>query len=278
MDILDRDAAPLSEHEWQQINSAVISSARDTLVGRRVIEALGPLGSGIYSLPYSVFSGNIPVGIDLTGDDDKFVIEATKRKTIDLPILYQDFKLMWRNIESDRKLGLPFDTSAAAVTARLVAAQEDNLIFNGNPELGLEGLLTASGRQTAKIGNWEDPGQALSDVSSAVNLLQQAGYNGPYALITSTNLYGYLIRAYPHTGYFEIQQIEALIGDGIYHTAAISPNKAIVLATGGQNTSLAIGQDLITGYLGPVNMNHLFRVMETIALLIRRPDSICTIE
>ena len=44
MDFLDRDAAPLTSAEWTRIDEAVVKTARQSLVGRRVIEVLGPLG------------------------------------------------------------------------------------------------------------------------------------------------------------------------------------------------------------------------------------------
>jgi uncharacterized linocin/CFP29 family protein len=39
-----------------------------------------------------------------------------------------------------------------------------------------------------------------------------------------------------------------------------------------------VGQDLITAYLGPEEMGHRFRVLESLALRIKRPGAICTLE
>jgi len=38
-----------------------------------------------------------------------------------------------------------------------------------------------------------------------------------------------------------------------------------------------VAQDLITAYLGPENMDHTFRLMEILALRIKRPGAICTL-
>lgn len=278
MDILDRDSAPLSAVEWRELDEAVIDVVRKTVVGRRMIELQGPLGSGIYTMPYSVFdSAASPVGMDLTGDQEAYVVSANARKTLELPVLYQDFKLMWRNIETDRKLGVPFDVSAAAVTAGYLARQEDKLIFQGDTALRLEGLLTAEGRLSLAMGDWQTAGAALADVVKAVAELTAHGHLGPYALAVSPALYGQLIRAYENTGLLELEQIKAIVTDGVYATPALGPKQAVVVETGARNMSLVVGQDVSIAYLGPVNMNHLFRVMETAALVIRRPSSICTI-
>lgn len=278
MDVLDRDSAPLGAAEWQALDEAALGVVRQTVVGRRMIELQGPLGAGVYTVPYSVFcSEAAPVGLDLTGDKEVHVVSANARKTLELPVLYQDFKLLWRDIETDRKLGVPFDASAAAVTAGYLAAQEDRLIFQGDVALGLEGLLTADGRLTLKMGDWQKAGAALADVVKAVSELAAHGHLGPYALAVSPVLYGQLIRAYANTGLLELDQVKALVTDGVYVTNALGGKQAVVLETGARNMSLAVGQDVAIAYLGPVNMNHLFRVLETAALVIRRPSAICTI-
>ncbi|VBB09423.1 encapsulating protein for peroxidase [Lucifera butyrica] len=278
MDYLDRNAAPLTAEEWSRVDGAIVDTARQILVGRRIVEVLGPLGSGVYSMPYSVFSAKNATGIDMLGETDEYVVEASSRATINLPMLYKDFKIMWRDVEADRHLGLPLDVSTAAVAANFVAVQEDNLIFNGNADLGHQGLFTAQGRLTLKISDWSEPGTALNDVVKAVGALSEAGHYGPYAMVVSPVLFGRMVRVFGNTGMLELDQVKALITGGVFYSNVIRGEKAVVLATGSQNINLAVGQDLTTAYMGPVNMNHLFRVLETAALLIRRPNAICTVE
>jgi uncharacterized linocin/CFP29 family protein len=278
MDILDRDSAPLTEVEWSKIDEAVVSTARRMLVGRRVIEVLGPMGPGVYTIPYSIFSGTSSTGIDMVGEQDDFIVAPSSRATTSVPMLYKDFKIMWRDVEADRHMGLPLDVSTAAVAANYVAVQEDNLIFNGNKELGQVGLLNVQGRKTVKISNWDESGSALADAVKAVAALSEAGHYGPYAMVVSPILFGRMVRVYGNTGMLELDQVKALISGGVYYSNSISGNKAVVLATGGHNLNLAIGQDMTTSYMGAANMNHTFRVLETAALLVRRPDAICTIE
>jgi uncharacterized linocin/CFP29 family protein len=278
MEFLDRQAAPLTEEEWRRIDEAVVSTARQVLNGRRVVEVLGPLGSGAYSVPYSVFSGKSTAGIDLVGDQADFIVEASRRDMATLPILYKDFKVMWRDVEADRHLGLPLDVSTASVAASFVAVQEDNLIFNGSKELGHVGLMAAVGRQTVTLSDWEQPGAALADVVKAVGALSQAGHYGPYSLVVSPVLFGKMVRVLPNTGMLELDQVKALVTGGVHYTNVLNGAKAVLLATGSHNISLAVGQDMVTAYLGPANMNHVFRVLETVALLVRRPEAICTLE
>lgn len=41
---------------------------------------------------------------------------------------------------------------------------------------------------------------------------------------------------------------------------------------------IVIGQDLVTAYIGPEKLNHVFRMLETIILRIKRPESIVIFE
>ncbi len=278
MDILDRKSAPLTGEEWERIDEAVVKTARTMLVGRKMIEVLGPLGPGVYSMPHAVFSGRKEVGIDMIGDRDDLVVQADRRITVNMPIIFKDFKIFWRDVEADRHLGIPLDVSTAAVAAADVAVKEDELVFNGHGDLGQKGLLTVEGRLTVGIGDWQEGGGPLADAVKAVNALTTAGHYGPYAMAVSPFLYGQTVRVYGNTGMLELDQVKALLRGPIYPSAAIRDNKAVVVATGMQNLNLAVGQDLVTSYTASENMNHIFRVFETVALLVRRADAICTIE
>jgi uncharacterized linocin/CFP29 family protein len=278
LDILDRSSAPLTGEEWNRIDEAVIRTARTMLVGRRLAEMLGPLGQGVYSIPYATFSGHKAAGVDMIADRSDLAVEVDRRGIAQLPIIFKDFKIFWRDVEADRHLGIPLDVSTAAVAAADVALQEDELIFNGNDDLGLRGLLTAEGRLTVGMGNWQEGGGPLADAVKAVNALISAGHYGPYVMAVNPFLYGQTVRIYGNTGMLELDQLKALLRGNIYPSSAIRENRAVVVATGIQNLNLAVGQDLVTAYTASENMNHLFRVFESVALLIRRADAICTIE
>ncbi len=278
MDILDRNSSPLTGEEWNRLDEAVVATVSSKLVGRRMIEVLGPLGPGVYAMPYTIFSGQKPAGIDMMGDKSDLIVEADRRETINFPMLYKDFKICWRDVEADRHLGIPLDVSTAAVAAGDVAYQEDQLIFNGHKGLGHKGLLNVEGRLTVKISDWKEGGVPLADVVKAVGALGEAGNYGPYAMAVSPVLYGQMVRNYGSTGMLELDQVKALLRGNVYPCSALKGQKGVIITTGMQNLNLAIGQDLITSYTGSENMNQILRVFETIALLIRRADSICTIE
>lgn len=277
-DYLNREDAPLTSEEWERLDNTVISTARKHLVGRRFIPVFGPFGVGMQTIQHDVFTGTNATCINMTGECDEEPLGSGKRDYRRLPILHKDFQIHWRDIESSHQFNVPFDCSLAAAAAFFVANAEDNLIFNGNSDLNVEGLLNAKGRNSISKGNWGDPGSIFDDVVQASEKLAEDGFYQPYALILSPKAYALANRVYANTGVLELEQIEKIADGGVFRSSILTGEQAVLISTGAQNMDLAISQDLTTAYLDVENMNHLFRVMEILTLRIKRPGAICTFE
>jgi uncharacterized linocin/CFP29 family protein len=267
VDLLMRDQAPLTPEQWEQIDSAVEDVARRSLVGRRVVPVLGPLGAGAQVVPDDIFR-----------DADVGVVRGSERRYLPLPLLYKDFRLHWRDLEANVYSIAPFDTGPATAAATVVARTEDNLIFNGNDRLGQQGLLNVAGRGVLKMDDWNVLGNAFRNVVSATQYLADAGFYGSYAVVVSPRLYAAMNRVYENTGVLEIEQVQKLASAGVYRSAAIPDGRAVILAVGSSNMDLVVGQDLTTAYVASENLNHHFRVLESVVLRIKRPQSIVTLE
>jgi uncharacterized linocin/CFP29 family protein len=235
---------------------------------------LGPLGGGAQVVPDDIFRDADVGGIDLLGeDDDVGVVRGTERRYLPIPLLYKDFRLHWRDLEANVYSIAPFDTGPATAAATVVARTEDNLIFNGDDRLGYQGLLNVAGRGVLTMGDWNGLGNAFRDVVTATQYLTDAGFYGPYAVVVSPRLYAAMNRVYENTGVLEIEQVQKLASAGVYRSAAIPDGRAVVLAVGASNMDLVVGQDLVTAYVASENLNHHFRVVESLILRIKRPDA-----
>ena len=275
---LERDQAPLGPEQWAALDEAVIQTARRALVGRRFIPIYGPLGAGVQTVPMHQFEGANIGEVDLTGEAECGTVKTSQVKHITLPVLHKDFSLLWRNIASSLELGLPLDVAPATSAAAFTARTEDDLIFNGNKALGLEGLLTAPGRHVMALGDWKVVGSAFGDVTQAVQTLSDDGFYGPYALVVPPKLYAQMHGVHERTGVLEIRNVEELTGAGVFSSPVLPENRAVVVSGGAQNLDLAIAQDMVVAALGPEKMNHVFRVLEILALRIKRPQAIVTLE
>ena len=96
--------------------------------------------------------------------------------------------------------------------------------------------------------------------------------------MVNPRLYANLNRLFGNTGVLELQQVQRLATAGVFQTPVLSDSVAVVVSVGAENMDLAVAQDLVTAFLETSKLNHIFRVMEILALRIKRPAAICTIE
>ena len=278
MDKLSRfPDSPLNPKEWEMLEETVVGVARKQLIGRRFIDIYGPLGQGVQSVTNDIFEETSLGGLSLRGDSLS-LSTSTKRVNLTIPILFKDFILYWRDIQQAKTLDMPIDMSPAANAAIQCSRLEDDLIFNGSTEFDLPGLMNVKGRLTHIRSDWMESGKAFADVVEAINKLLQMGHTGPYALIVSPQLYSLLHRVHQGTNVLEIEHIRELVTDGVFQTPVIKGNAGVVVATGKHNLDLAIAEDFDTAFLGDEHMNHYFRLYECVALRIKRPSAICTLE
>jgi uncharacterized linocin/CFP29 family protein len=134
------------------------------------------------------------------------------------------------------------------------------------------------GRESVPLGDWGEEGQGFAAVVNAVRHMTDRGLPGPYALLLSTGLYAQLNRIFGNTGVLEIEQVEKLTRRGVYATSVLPEPAALLLDSGAQNMELAVSVDLTTAYVESSNLNHRFRVLESLLLRIRRPEAVCTFE
>ncbi|MBX5490672.1 MAG: bacteriocin family protein [Chloroflexi bacterium] len=278
VDFLQREQAPLTEDQWNRIDSAVEETGRRALVGRRIVPVLGPLGPGVQVVPDDIFRDPQRGGVDLLGEEDVGVVRTTERRYLPLPLLYKDFRLHWRDLEAARSTNIPLDTGPAVAAAQVVARTEDDLIFQGNAEFGYPGLLNVPGRGVLTMSNWDEMGRAFQDVVTATQYLTERGFYGPYAVVASPRLYAAMNRVYENTGVLEIEQVQKLASSGVYRSASVPDGMALVMATGASNTDLVVAQDMAVAYVTSENLNHIFRVLESVVLRIKRPEAIVTLE
>ena len=277
LDYLLRSQAPLTDPEWQALDRTVVEVARRNLVARRFLAITGPVGAGVQSYAADRFMGAETAEISLFGAEEKGAIQVQSRHFVPLPILYHDFIINWRDLETSRRLGTALETTGAAIAASNVSAMEDRLIFNGYSEFQQEGFLNAEGRQMLPLGDWSVEGGAFEAVANAVQSLVQANFRGPYTVAASPQLYVQLNRIFDNTGVLEIDQIRRLVRGEVYTTPVLPENIAVVVAAGPENMDVLIAQDLMTAFLETTSMQHHFRVLEVLSLRVKRPGAIATL-
>lgn len=270
MDFLARDTVKLPESFWENVDKTIIDTIRKNLVGRKFLNLFGPIGPGALSVLVDTVS--------ISEESEDGVVKTTGRQFAQLPQIYEEFTLFWRDLEYNKSTGYPMDLSAAIFAAAKIAKKEDKLIFFGNEFIQSEGLLTASGITKMTRGDWSTGENAFSDIASALSAFRSKGIIGKYSLILSPDLYVELQRIQPGLGVMEIDRITNLLSGNLFNAPVLGSQKALLVCAEPQYMDLAIGQDMVTAYQETKDLNHIFRILETAALRLKCKDAVIVFE
>lgn len=264
MDYLNRKQAPFDRDLWSQIDDAAVGAASDLLTGRRFLEVQGPYGVGLTSLEVGADDFCRQVADDEAG--------AVVSRAVSVPMLRKSCKLSIRRIEAATGMGQPLDLSPVEDAAEAVARREEEFIYYGQQDFGVEGLMTAKGRQEQTLSDWMKTDSPLDDVVQAATKLDEAGFYGPYALALAPALYNHLFHRYEGTEMLQISHLRRLCEIGIFK-AAIKGGVLVDPRVG----PIAIGQDLRVGYANQDGIHYQLFVSESLVLKVQEPEAICTL-
>jgi uncharacterized linocin/CFP29 family protein len=257
---LGREDAPIEAATWKLIDEVMVQAAKSQLSGRRILPIEGPYGFGLKSIPMG----------DYTIEDG--IIGSA---SLPLTMIRTEFSLAKRDLAAFERDHLVLDTASVACAAMDAAAKEDRIIFSGIA--GIPGLLTAEGAGSMTLGKWDKVGTAADQIIDAVTKLDATGFHGPYSLALAPAQFNLLLRRYPQGDGTELDHIRSIVTDGVVKAPALKKG-GVLLASGSQYASVAIGQDMVTGYNGPVGDLLEFQIYESLALLIRAPESILVLK
>jgi len=271
MRYLPREAAPISDRVWEMIDQAVIGPAKMELAGRRLLDIYGPLGFGTRSLDHE----ERPVAAEASFGDARASMSAPQ--TSPIPLIYSEFTLAVREVAAAEERGSLLDLDAPARAAIACARLEDTLIFQGNRDLGIGGLLTTPGASKVRLGDWAQLGQPVDDLIKAVNALDAAGFPGPYTAALAPALYNSLFRLYERGFRTQLEHARQVISAGLVKAPTLASG-GVVLASERHFASLVLAQDMTPAFVGPTAASYQFVILESLSPRITVPQAICVLE
>lgn len=279
----------LTEEEWRFIDEAIVKAVRPQLIARRLFPVYRLPDAGYKVISFDVEGDMGQATISMTGSTGARDKVKYTRSTVTIPVIHKDFKIHWRDMLASRHRGESLDVSNALSAARQVAEEEDKLLITGEytgwPALGIEGLATATGRNTTTGGDWS--ANMLTYVANAIKELQDDGFiTGPYHLVIRSSWYAQMLSLISNTAEFYVNKVAELLGGPKEQVIHISNSlyasdggvdNALVVKPGAENFDLAVGQDITTFQKENEDMDLLFKVYEVLAPRVKRPTSICEI-
>lgn len=261
------------------IRKAVIQAVEPRLVARKALPVwdVGPAAQEVgYDVASEVTVAEI---IAKAGSFPRNLLISEARITKPVIKIGQGFDIPREDILTSKKLGTPLNTRMATAAGRAIAKKEDQLLFNGDADWGIQGMLDAAGNNVAAKAPWSDPANAdpYKDINDALTALEENGFEGKILFLHPTN-YGEARGMYiPNTATTYLEQLQELVPT-ILKSDTIPEGTALLCDVGEDIAQLAVAEPLsFENHYDPNRQVYAYNVWERIIPLIYQPKAFCVI-
>ena len=178
----------LTENEYNLLFDAILSEIEPKLVGPRVIARAESLPLGTRSV--TVHELKKLKGKALVGHKGEAIPREIAAKSLLILEHAYGFELHDQDLLASRRSKLPIETTAATQCGRVVAESIERMIFNGIPEVGIEGIYSSAPQTYTVTNTWDsatrDP---YDDVLQMVAMLEETSPYEPKFMILSRDAY-----------------------------------------------------------------------------------------
>lgn len=233
-DLLRRNLAPIADEAWEEIDEHARRILTTYLSGRRIVDFTGPHGWE----HAAVNLGRLDVKSDSNDGVSWGIREVLPLVEVRIP-----FKLNQMELDTISRGATDSNLDPLEEAARKVASFEEGVIYQGEKDAGIKGILQASEHDPVAIPDGLDG--VPKAVATAERVLHTAGIEGPYALVLSSARYHALIQE-ASAAFPPARVIEDMLNTEIMWSPAVDDGLFISKRSG--DFELSVGQDLSIGY------------------------------
>jgi uncharacterized linocin/CFP29 family protein len=231
-----RSVAPISDTAWELVDHEARERLTPALAARRLVDFTGPLGweHSATNLGRTQPLGGAPVA----------GVQARQRRVQLLVELRSDFAISREELRNADRGADDVDLDDLDLAVRRLADAENVAVLHGFGDAGIAGVTDASSHAAIPLSDDFDayPGH----VAKAVEIMLDAGIDGPYGVALGPRCYTGVIESTEHGGILVFDHIKAIVGGPIVRAPGI--DGAVVLSLRGGDFLLECGQDLSVGY------------------------------
>lgn len=236
--ILRRELAPIVAEAWEEIDREAKRVLALNLAGRKIVDFDGPHGWSLAARNTGRLAPPGPAPVE--------GVEARRRLVQPLIEIRVPFRLRLDDLDGAARGARTFDFEAIVAAAERAARAEDGAILHGYADAGITGIAEASPHEPLSIP--PEPSRFPAALLHAVEVLREAGVNGPYVLAAGSDCYRQISLA-TELGHPIRRWIEQQILDGPVLRAP-SVEGALLVSRRGGDFELTVGQDFSIGYAG----------------------------
>lgn len=260
MALLKRHLAPIDEGIWGFIEEEARNVLKQKLTGRKVVDTIGPKGE-----EYASYN----TGRNLKLDVDDETAGYSIRNVLPLVEVEVPFTINKSEIESYLRGAKDVDIDNLINASGKIAKIENNALYYGLAEAGIEGLTTISDH--VKIDISEEIG-LLTPITSAIQALKKGSVDGPYNFVVGPYLYT-LLHKLDENGYPLKRKIQEIIGGEIIFSEELG-DQGLLLGIRDNDFELIIGQDISIGYKQETKDEIEFFLIGSFTFKVNAPEAV----
>lgn len=258
---LNRQLAPLSQRAWKRVEREAKEVLTLHLAGRRIFDFKGPLGwehSAIDLGRLGALESDVPA------------LRVRRRLVRPLVELRLTFGLDRQELERIDRGASTVDLDPLREAARTFAWAEDQLLFEGNAEADIPGLLTSATQKPVVLPT--DPLRLPEAIAQATEQLRLAGVGGPYAAALGPPAHAALHGASGDGGYPIMRHVERLLDRPVVFAPSLAGGAAVSLRGG--DFTLVCGRDAAIGYESHDDESVTLFLEESLSVEVNGPEAV----
>jgi uncharacterized linocin/CFP29 family protein len=260
MNHLHRDLAPISDTGWDLIDDEAKTRLTTYLAARKLVDFTGPHG-------WTHSATNLGRIATISGPSEG--VAAAQRKVLPLVELRAEFKISRVELDDADRGADDIDLGELDEAVRQIAVGENVTVFHGFGAGGIRGITESTSH--APITHGADMATYPTAVAQAVDVLRQAGIDGPYGLAICPSTYTRIVETTEHGGHLLLDHLQKILGGPLVWSPGL--DGGVVLSLRGGDFILESGQDLSIGYSDhDVDVVRLY-VVESLNVRILEPDA-----
>jgi uncharacterized linocin/CFP29 family protein len=232
-----RGHAPITDASWTLLDGEARERLRSALAARKLVDFEGP--KGWEHSATNLGSTTALKGMPIDG------LRAARRRVLELVEVRAPFSVSRAELADGDRGADDVDLDALDEAAHRIATVENVAVFHGWPDAAIEGIAETTPHPAVPL---PDDGfeQYPRHVAKAVQLLLEAGVEGPYGFALGPECYTGVVETAEHGGYPLLDHLRKILGGPIVWAPGV--RGAVVLSLRGGDFLFESGQDLSIGY------------------------------
>lgn len=190
----------LRKYEWEDLDAAIVSAAVAPLnmtqrfINAGLVRPLGGLGTLVAQYNKVSETSGANVSLSGTGSGQKDLVDWDIAG-VPVPVIFKEFEINQRYLESSRLLGNGIDVTNAQAAARVVGEKIEDMLINGDANINLNGstiygITSHPNRNTGSAtGDWGTISNIVPTIAAMTSAAKGDNYRGPYGVFVADTQY-----------------------------------------------------------------------------------------